>query len=92
MGDLVNNLIPFWVENYFKDEQYLMIDGKPVLYIYNMKEIINFWGSEEIFRQSEKFLPIVIIFRIIEYRKCLSLDHMNLSMMLVYRCIPAIQK
>ncbi|MBQ8233320.1 MAG: glycoside hydrolase family 99-like domain-containing protein [Lachnospiraceae bacterium] len=47
MDDLVNNLIPFWVENYFKDEQYLTIDGKPVLYIYDMKNLINFWGSEE---------------------------------------------
>ena len=45
--DLVNNLLPFWVENYFRDEQYLKIDGKPVLYIYDMKNLINFWGSEE---------------------------------------------
>ena len=45
--DLRDNLIPFWVENYFKDEQYLTIDNKPVLYIYSFKKLINLLGSEE---------------------------------------------
>jgi len=45
--DLKNNLIPFWVENYFSDEQYLRIDNKPVLYIYNFKGLVNLFGSEE---------------------------------------------
>lgn len=47
LDDLRDNLIPFWVENYFKDEQYLTIDNKPVLYIYSFKKLINLFGSEE---------------------------------------------
>ena len=29
--DLLQNLLPFWTENYFKRSNYLKIDGKPVL-------------------------------------------------------------
>ena len=31
--DLIENLMPFWYENYFKRENYLKLDGKPVLFI-----------------------------------------------------------
>ena len=47
--DLTNNVIPFWVKHYFSDEQYLTVDGKPVLYIYNIKNLIKLLGSEEKF-------------------------------------------
>ena len=33
--DMVKNLMPFWLENYFKRDNYLVIDNKPVLFIYN---------------------------------------------------------
>lgn len=33
--DLINNLMPFWIENYFRRENYLKIDGKPVLFVYD---------------------------------------------------------
>lgn len=32
--DIIENLMPFWVENYFKRDNYLKIDNKPVLFIY----------------------------------------------------------
>ena len=32
--DMVANLMPFWTENYFKRENYLKIDGCPVLFVY----------------------------------------------------------
>ena len=32
--DMVENLMPFWMENYFKRENYLVIDNKPVLFVY----------------------------------------------------------
>ena len=47
--DLTENLIPFWVENYFSDPQYLTVDGKPLLYIYNMRALVRQLGSEEAF-------------------------------------------
>ncbi len=33
--DIIDNLMPFWTENYFKRKNYLIIDSKPVLLIYN---------------------------------------------------------
>ncbi len=47
LTDLTENLIPFWVEHYFSDPQYLTIDGKPVLYIYGLRNLLNLLGSEE---------------------------------------------
>ena len=32
--DLMNNLLPFWMTNYFKRPNYLIVDNKPVLFIY----------------------------------------------------------
>ena len=32
--DMVENLMPFWMENYFKRENYLKIDNKPVLFVF----------------------------------------------------------
>lgn len=32
--DAVNHLMPFWVENYFKRDNYLKIDNKPVLFVF----------------------------------------------------------
>ena len=33
--DMIENLMPFWMENYFKRDNYLVIDNKPVLFIYD---------------------------------------------------------
>lgn len=33
--DMVKNLMPFWLENYFLRENYLKIDNKPVLFVYD---------------------------------------------------------
>ena len=33
--DLIHNLLPFWVENYFSKPNYQKIDNKPVLYVYD---------------------------------------------------------
>ncbi|MBR1969801.1 MAG: glycoside hydrolase family 99-like domain-containing protein [Clostridia bacterium] len=35
--DMIENLMPFWMENYFKRENYLVIDNKPVLFVYNYR-------------------------------------------------------
>ena len=37
--DIVDHLMPFWVENYFKRENYLVLDNKPVLFIYNQPRL-----------------------------------------------------
>ncbi len=33
-NDIVEHLMPFWTQNYFKRENYLVIDNKPVLFVY----------------------------------------------------------
>ena len=44
--DMIQNLMPFWLENYFKRENYLKIDNKPVLFVYDTKnQLADGFGS-----------------------------------------------
>ena len=45
--DLMENLLPFWIENYFTHPSYLKVDNKPVLFIYRPEFLIQDLGSEE---------------------------------------------
>lgn len=45
--DLMDNLLPFWIDNYFKYPSYLKIDNKPVLFIYRPENLIHDLGSVE---------------------------------------------
>jgi hypothetical protein len=45
--DLIHNLLPWWAEQYFSKQNYLKIDGKPVLYIYQTDDFINSFGGTE---------------------------------------------
>lgn len=45
--DLMNNLLPFWMTNYFKRSDYLVVDNKPVLFIYRPEFLVNDLGSVE---------------------------------------------
>jgi len=37
--DMMENLMPFWMENYFSKENYLIIDNKPVLFIFSQARL-----------------------------------------------------
>ena len=37
--DVVNNLMPFWMEQYFSRENYLKIDNKPVVFVFNQERL-----------------------------------------------------
>ena len=50
--DLMNNLLPFWMENYFKHPGYLKVDNKPVLFIYRPEFLIKDLGSIENVRRA----------------------------------------
>ena len=39
--DMLQNIMPFWAENYFKRENYLIIDNKPVVFVYNQNRLAN---------------------------------------------------
>lgn len=43
--DLLNNLLPYWMETYFKHPSYLKIDNRPVLFIYTPENLIEDLGS-----------------------------------------------
>lgn len=45
--DLLENLLPFWVENYFTRTNYLKVDGKPALMIYGPDRLVKDLGGEE---------------------------------------------
>lgn len=43
--DLMTNLLPFWIKNYFKRDSYLKVDNKPVLFIYRPEFLIDDLGG-----------------------------------------------
>ncbi len=45
-ADLMTNLLPFWIENYFKHPSYLKLDKKPLLFIYRPEFLIQDLGGE----------------------------------------------
>lgn len=45
LEDLLQNLMPHWIEKYFKHPSYLRFDGKPVLFIYSMDRFIEHLGG-----------------------------------------------
>ena len=45
--DLMENLLPFWMANYFQHPSYLKLDNKPVLFIYRPEFLIQDLGSVE---------------------------------------------
>ena len=49
--DMTDNLLPFWVENYFSKPNYMTIDGKPVVYIYAVDTLIARLGGEDVLRE-----------------------------------------
>ena len=45
--DIIENLMPFWTETYFKKENYLVIDNKPVLFVYMPSRLLESMGGPE---------------------------------------------
>lgn len=50
--DIVNNILPFWINEYFSKSNYLTIDGKPIVFIYAQKQLIETLGSEEVLKEA----------------------------------------
>lgn len=45
--DFRKNVVPYWIEYYFKDPRYMIVDNKPIVYIYTWPNLINVFGSPE---------------------------------------------
>ena len=44
-ADLFDTLLPYWIETYFKRDNYLKVDGRPVLYIYRPEKLVQDLGN-----------------------------------------------
>ena len=44
-ADFRNNIVPFWIEYYFKNPNYLKIGNKPVISIYGLKGMMDDFGN-----------------------------------------------
>ena len=45
LEDLLENLMPYWIENYFRHPSYLRFDGKPVFFLYSVDKFIEQLGG-----------------------------------------------
>ncbi len=50
--DMMQNLLPFWIDNYFSNPSYVRIDGKPVLYVWVPSNVTRQLGGSEKVRQT----------------------------------------
>ncbi|MHB8970491.1 MAG: glycoside hydrolase family 99-like domain-containing protein [Pirellulaceae bacterium] len=46
-SDLLEHLLPFWIENYFRRANYLTLAGQPVLAIYDVERFVRDLGGEQ---------------------------------------------
>ena len=46
-ADLLDNVLPFWIKNYFTHPSYLKIDNQPVLFVWQPKPLIEQLGGTE---------------------------------------------
>ncbi|MEI7947489.1 MAG: LamG-like jellyroll fold domain-containing protein [bacterium] len=74
-ADLFENLLPYWIENYFKHPSYLKIDNKPVLFVYRPEYLVQDLGSKQAvarafdqMRQACKKVGFAGLFILGEYR------------------------
>lgn len=37
--DMIRNVMPFWTENYFKQDNYLILDNKPVVFVFYQRRL-----------------------------------------------------
>jgi hypothetical protein len=54
--DWKENMLPYIIEYFFKDQRYFKIDGKPVFAIYHLENWLNTFGGEEGAREAIQVL------------------------------------
>lgn len=56
MEDFENNILPYWVENFFKNKNYKTIDNKILIYTYQTEKIIENLGGKDNFKKALKMI------------------------------------
>lgn len=51
-ADVLDNLMPFWLDNYFTNPSYLKVDGKPILYIWVPGNVTKHLGGSDKVRET----------------------------------------
>lgn len=54
--DFRENVVPFWIEQYFKDPRYLVVDNKPVVSIYTLSGLKKAFGDTASIRAEMDYL------------------------------------
>jgi hypothetical protein len=52
VDDLMQNVLPFWIENYFSHPSYLRVEGKPLLYIWVPQNVTKHLGGSDKVRET----------------------------------------
>ncbi|MCL1919535.1 MAG: glycoside hydrolase family 99-like domain-containing protein [Kiritimatiellaeota bacterium] len=47
MKDLQENLMPYWIEKFFKRENYMKVDNKPLLFVYQPHDVARDLGGDD---------------------------------------------
>lgn len=58
MDDWKENIVPYWIEWYFKDDRYLVVDNKPVVAIYWLPKLTTNFGSLENVKAAMDYLDL----------------------------------
>lgn len=56
LNDLMNNLFPYWMTNYFKNPSYVLVDNKPVLFVYDFVKLKQSLGGPENVKKAIKLM------------------------------------
>ncbi len=51
-ADLLDNVLPFWIKNYFTHPSYLKIDNRPILFVWQPRKLIPELGGPEKTKQA----------------------------------------
>ena len=56
LEDYKKNVVPYWIEYYFKNPNYMIVDNRPVVYYYGWSNLEQVFGSYDVVKEAFDFL------------------------------------
>ena len=56
MTDFKTNIVPYWIEYFFKDERYATVDGRPIIGVYDWGQLSSAMGGTAGVREAIEYL------------------------------------